>query len=205
MFSNYFCTNRDIDGRETRNVDALYAPYGRLYVRISSIKIHGSDRWDTLPAYVHNWDSINVFKIRLRNHLFDRKVFIWCEKFTCWGFLNILINLIFLNYNFFIKFPQDFSRETGHYLNQWWPPKNYHTTWNTQWVVWNQYKLLCIYALKYVTISFHLVKPRLYLPCGVIFLGLSFSYLKRSVFLKYCPAQCFVCIFVCARVLTSWC
>ena len=92
VFDNYFCTNRDIHGRETRNADALYVPYGRLDVRRSSIKIHGSDLWNTLPPYIHNSESSNVFKIRLRNYLIDRKVSAWCEKFTHWGFLNILIN-----------------------------------------------------------------------------------------------------------------
>ena len=29
VFDNYFCNNRDIHGRETRNTDALYVPYGR--------------------------------------------------------------------------------------------------------------------------------------------------------------------------------
>ena len=74
VFDNYFCTNRDIHGRETRNADALYVPYGRLDVRRSSIKIHGSDLSYTLPPYIHNSESSNVFKIRLRNYLIDRKV-----------------------------------------------------------------------------------------------------------------------------------
>ena len=73
VFDNYFCANRDIHGRETRNADALYVPYGRLDVRRSSM-IRGSDLWNTLPPYIHNPESSNVFKIRLRNYLIDRKV-----------------------------------------------------------------------------------------------------------------------------------
>ena len=61
VFDNYFCTNRDIHGRETRNADALYVPYGRLDIRRSSIKIPGSDLWNTLPPYIHNSESSNVF------------------------------------------------------------------------------------------------------------------------------------------------
>ena len=74
VFATYFYTNRDIHGRETRNADALYVPYGRLDIRRSSIKIHGSDLWNTLPPYVQNSDSSNVFKLRLRNYLIDRKM-----------------------------------------------------------------------------------------------------------------------------------
>ena len=85
VFANYFYTNREIHGRETRNADALYVPYGRLDMRRSSIKIHGSDLWNTLPPYVQNWDSSNVFKIRLRNHLIDRKMSMWYEKLINWG------------------------------------------------------------------------------------------------------------------------
>ena len=36
VFDDYFCTNRDMHGRETRNADALYVPYGRLDVRRSN-------------------------------------------------------------------------------------------------------------------------------------------------------------------------
>ena len=100
VFDNYFCTNRDIHGRETRHADALYVPYGRLDVRRSSIKIHGSDLWNTLPLYIHNSESSNVFEIRLRDYLIDRKVFAWCEKFTHLGFLNILINYNFSEFKF---------------------------------------------------------------------------------------------------------
>ena len=71
---NHFCTNRDIPGRETRNADALYVPYGRLDVRRSNIKVHNFDLWNTLPPLIHNSESSNVFKIRIRNYLIDRKV-----------------------------------------------------------------------------------------------------------------------------------
>ena len=74
VFATNFYTNRDIHGRETRNADGLYVPYGRLDIKRSSIKIHGSDLWNTLPPYVQNSDSSNVFKIRLRNYLIDRKM-----------------------------------------------------------------------------------------------------------------------------------
>ena len=74
VFANYFYTNRDIHGRGARNADVLYVPYFRLDIRRSSIKIHGSDLWNTLPPYVQNSDSSNVFKIRLRNYLIDRNM-----------------------------------------------------------------------------------------------------------------------------------
>ena len=83
VFDKYFCIHRDIHGRETKNADALYVPYGRLDVRIPSIKIHGSDLWN---IYIHNSEFSNVFKIKLRNYLIDRKVSTWCEKFTHCGF-----------------------------------------------------------------------------------------------------------------------
>ena len=85
VFATYFYTNCDIHGKETRNADALYVTYGRLDIRRSSIKIHGSDLWNTLPPYVQNSDSSNVFKLRLRNYLIDRKMSMWYEKLTNWG------------------------------------------------------------------------------------------------------------------------
>ena len=103
VFDNYFCTNRDIHGRETRNADALYVPYVRLDVRRSSIKIRGFDLWDILPPYIHNSESSNEFKIRLRNYLIDRKVSTWCESSlsgVSWIFWSMII---FLNSNFFVR------------------------------------------------------------------------------------------------------
>ena len=88
VFANNFYTNCEIHGRETRNADALYVPYGRLDIRRSSIKIHGSDLWNTLPPYVQNSDSSNVLKIRLCNYLIDRKMSMWYEKLINWGLVR---------------------------------------------------------------------------------------------------------------------
>ena len=85
VFADYFYTYRDIHGRETRNADALYVPYGRLDIRRSSINIHGSDLWNTLSPCVQNSDSSNIFKIRLRNYLIDRKMSMWYEMLINWG------------------------------------------------------------------------------------------------------------------------
>ena len=82
VFDNYFYTNRDIHGRETRNANALYVLNGRLVIRRSSIKIHGSDLWNALPPYVQNSDSCNVIKIRLVNYLINRNMSMWYKKST---------------------------------------------------------------------------------------------------------------------------
>ena len=74
IFDNYYQTHGDIHGRETRNADALYVPYGRLDIRRTSISIYGADVWNSIPTHIQRSESIDIFKRRLRCHLIDRKL-----------------------------------------------------------------------------------------------------------------------------------
>ena len=52
FFYNYYQTHRDVHGRETRNVDALFLPYGRLDIRKTSVRIYDADVWNSIPTYI---------------------------------------------------------------------------------------------------------------------------------------------------------
>ena len=136
----------------------------------------------------------------------------WCEEFTHWGFIYGLINIFFSNFNFFIKLNSEclvkiwhnwarwwlsFSKETGHYLNQWWLSKKPTTPHGMPSELSetniNDYVST---LLKYVIVSFHLMKPRLYLLwihfCTVFFYVCN-SHVWRDFFskckvIKFCVA-----------------
>ena len=74
IFDNYYQTHGDIHGRETRNADALYVPYGRLDIRRTSISIYGADVWNSIPTHIQRSESVEIFKHRLQCHLIDRKL-----------------------------------------------------------------------------------------------------------------------------------
>ena len=42
FFYNYYQTHKDVHGRETRNADVLYVPYGWLDIRKTSVRIYGA-------------------------------------------------------------------------------------------------------------------------------------------------------------------
>ena len=75
IFRDFYFTNRNVHSRETRQADALRAPYGRLDIRQNSMIIHVANIWNTIPLYSEMSQSIALFKRRLRNHLIDRKTF----------------------------------------------------------------------------------------------------------------------------------
>ena len=51
VFDNYCYANHYIHGRETKNINALYIPCGKLNIRLSCMKLYGSNLWNTLPPY----------------------------------------------------------------------------------------------------------------------------------------------------------
>ena len=74
IFNNYFQRNRYIHGLNIRNADDLHVPYGRLDVRKFSIKIAGPNLWNSIPLYIKNSTSTNLFKRNMRAYLLDRKL-----------------------------------------------------------------------------------------------------------------------------------
>ena len=64
IFRDFYFTNRNVHGRETRQADDLRAPYGRLDIRKHSMMIHGANTWNTIPPYIKMSQSINIFKHR---------------------------------------------------------------------------------------------------------------------------------------------
>ena len=75
-FYNYYQIHKDVHGRETRNADALYVPYGRLDIRKTSVRIYGADVWNSIPTYIQRSESITILKHRLRRYLIDRKLMV---------------------------------------------------------------------------------------------------------------------------------
>ena len=74
IFNNCFQRNRDIHGLNIRNADDLHVPYGRLDVRKFSIEIAGPKPWNSIPLYIKNSTSTNLFKRNMRAYLLDRKL-----------------------------------------------------------------------------------------------------------------------------------
>ena len=77
IFYNYYQTHIDVHGRETRNADALYVPYGRLDIKKTSVRIYGADVWNSIRNYIQRSESITIFKHRLRCYLIDRKLMVY--------------------------------------------------------------------------------------------------------------------------------
>ena len=76
FFYNYNQTHTGVHGRETRNADALYVPYGRLDIRKTSIRIYGADVRNPILPYIQRSESITIFKHKLRCYLIDRKLMV---------------------------------------------------------------------------------------------------------------------------------
>ena len=74
IFNNYFQSNTDIHGLDIRNADDLHVPYGRFDVRKFSIKIAGPKLWNSIPLYIKNSTTINLFKRNMRAFLLHRKL-----------------------------------------------------------------------------------------------------------------------------------
>ena len=53
--------NRDIHGLNTRQANDFYVPFSRLQIRRFSIKIHGSEVWNSSPTYIKISTSLMNF------------------------------------------------------------------------------------------------------------------------------------------------
>ena len=62
-FNNYFQRNRDIHGLDIRNADDLHVPYGWLDVRKFNIKIAEANLWNSIPSYIKNSISIDLWEL----------------------------------------------------------------------------------------------------------------------------------------------
>ena len=66
IFNDFYTSNRNIHGRDTRQASDLHVPCGRLEIRQNSMKIHGANMCNSIPETVKMSESIYIFKQRLR-------------------------------------------------------------------------------------------------------------------------------------------
>ena len=81
IFENYFQQNKDVHERNTRQADDFHVPFSRLQVRRFSIKIHGSEVWNSFPTYIKKSTSVMDFKKKLRKYLIDRHLLVTVTQF----------------------------------------------------------------------------------------------------------------------------
>ena len=83
---NYFTRNNSIHEYSTRGANEIHVPFGRLDIRNFSIRIHGAKVWNSLPSFVKQSRSLELFKNTLRNYLFfSESVLIVTQS---WWFYN---------------------------------------------------------------------------------------------------------------------
>ena len=70
---NYFQRNADVHDHNLRNVNDLYAPYGRLDIKKFSIKIAEANLWNYLPSFVKSSETVHIFNKNMRHYLTERK------------------------------------------------------------------------------------------------------------------------------------
>ena len=81
IFENYFQQNKDVHELNTRQADDFHLPFSRLKVRRFSIKIHGSEVWNSFPTYIKKSTSVMDFKKKLRKYLIDRHLLVTVTQF----------------------------------------------------------------------------------------------------------------------------
>ena len=74
IFRNYFQINAAVHDHNLRNANDLHVPYGRLDIRIFSIRVTGANLWNSLPLFVNNSQSIHIFKKNMRHYLIEEKM-----------------------------------------------------------------------------------------------------------------------------------
>ena len=52
IFNDFYSSNRNIHGRDTRRKSDLYVPCGRLGIRQNNMKMHGANMWNSIPENV---------------------------------------------------------------------------------------------------------------------------------------------------------
>ena len=86
FLSNYFTRNNSIHEYSTRGTNEIHVPFGRLHIRKFSIRINGAKVWNSLPSFVKQSRSLELFKNTLRNYLFSSESVVIVTQF--WWFYN---------------------------------------------------------------------------------------------------------------------
>ena len=81
IFENYFQQNKDFHELNTRQANDFHVPFSRLQVRRFSIKIHGSEVWNSFPTYIKKSTSVMDLKKKLRKYLIDRHLLVTVTQF----------------------------------------------------------------------------------------------------------------------------
>ena len=81
IFENYFQQNKDAHELNTRQAKDFYVPFSRIQVRRFSIKIHGSEVWNSFPTYIKKSTSVMHFKKKLRKYLIDSHLLVTVAQF----------------------------------------------------------------------------------------------------------------------------
>ena len=81
IFEIYFQQNKDVHELNTRQANDFYVPFSRLQVRRFSIKINGSEVWNSFPTYIKKSTSVMDFKKKLRKYLSDRHLLVTVTQF----------------------------------------------------------------------------------------------------------------------------
>ena len=76
IFANYFQQNKNVHELNTRQANDFHVSFSRLQVRGLSIKIHGSEVWNSFPTYIKKSTSVMDFKTKLRKYLIDRHLLV---------------------------------------------------------------------------------------------------------------------------------
>ena len=84
--SNYFTRNNSIHEYSTWGMNEIHVPFGRLHIKNFSIRIHGAKVWNSLPSFVKQSRSLELFKNTLRNYLFSSESIVTVTLF--WWFDN---------------------------------------------------------------------------------------------------------------------
>ena len=83
---NYFQQNKDVHELNTRQANDFHVPFSRLQVRRFSIKIHGTEVWNSFPTYILNLDILQG-SFRLSNLFSLRRLESWINHLppACWS------------------------------------------------------------------------------------------------------------------------
>ena len=76
IFENYFQQNKDVHELNTRQANNFHVPFIRLQVRRFSIKIHGSEVWNSFPIYIKISTYVVDFKKKLCKYLTDKHLLV---------------------------------------------------------------------------------------------------------------------------------
>ena len=74
IFDDFFVRNNNIHEYNVRNAGNLHVPFARLDLRKFSTRISGSKTWNSIPCYVKESSSLDLFKQKLKMVLIEKSV-----------------------------------------------------------------------------------------------------------------------------------